>query len=92
MRIMTDCRCSTCDTVSEHWINLDEIATLPCPVCENPTLVRMIGACHLDVIGMAANGEASSDAMTSSIDKWAKMREQKAKIEKRNIERHGTYD
>jgi hypothetical protein len=52
----------------------------------------MIGAPHLDVIGMAANGEASSDAMNTAIGKWDKMRRQKMRIEQRNLERHGTED
>jgi hypothetical protein len=52
----------------------------------------MIGAPHLGYTAMAANGEASSDAMTSSVDKWVKMRDQKTKIEQRNLERHGTVD
>lgn len=92
MRIVTDCRCSSCDAVTEHWVTREEIATLSCPVCGGSALVRMIGAPHLGYIVTAANGEASSDAMTTSVDKWVKMRDQKAKIEKRNLERHGTVD
>ena len=71
---------------------MEEIAVLPCPACQDSALVRMIGAPKLGYTSMVANGEASSDAMNTSVEKWAKMRDQHAKIEQRNLERHGTVD
>ncbi len=52
----------------------------------------MIAAAHLNYTSMVASGESSSDGMTSSIDKWDKMRRQKLKTEQRNLDRHGTTD
>ncbi len=92
LRIMMDCRCLTCDAVTEHWINEVELAVLLCPECGNPDMKKMIGAPKLAYTMMATDGTASSNAMTTSIDKWVKMRDQKARIEKRNMERHGTLD
>jgi hypothetical protein len=53
---------------------------------------RLIGAPNLGYTQMAANGEASSDAMGTSIDKWVKMRKERKAREQRNMERHGTVD
>jgi len=91
-RIIRDVRCCSCDTVTEHWVNREELAALICPECNSPDMKAMIGAPHLNYADMVANGESSSDSMNTSIDKWEKMRRQKQRIEKRNLERHGTYD
>ena len=91
-RIIRDFRCGDCDSITEHWVNKQEIASLTCPDCGSPAMNAIIGAPHIDYIGSVANGESSSDAMNTSIDKWQKMRAQKQRIEKRNFERHGTYD
>ena len=92
MLIISDYRCTVCDTVSEHFAKPEEVASLLCPNCGNAALRRMIGAPKLDYTSMVTNGESSSDSMNTCIDKWEKMREQKARIEKRNLERHGTHD
>lgn len=91
-RIIRDIRCGNCAAVTEHWVNKEELAILTCPECGSPDIKTMIGAPKLDYTSMCANGEASSDGMTGAIDKWDKMRRQKQTIEKRNLERHGTYD
>jgi putative FmdB family regulatory protein len=91
-RITRDYRCNDCDAVSEHWASAEEIATLECPGCGGSALVAMIGAPMLGFTNSVANGEASSDGMTSSIDRWDRARAQKLKTEKRNLERHGTVD
>jgi len=90
MLIISDCRCTVCDTVTEVTAKREEFAALPCPVCGHAALQRMIGAPKLSYTSMVASGESSSDSMNTSIDKWQKMRDQKAKIEARNMERHGT--
>jgi predicted RNA-binding Zn-ribbon protein involved in translation (DUF1610 family) len=90
MLIVNDCRCTVCDTVTEILAKRDELATLPCPNCGNAALRRMIGAPKLGYTAMVTNGESSSDSMNTSIDRWQKMRDQKAKIEARNMDRHGT--
>ena len=91
-RIIRDIRCRNCDTVTEHWVNKQELASLLCPKCGSPDIKAMIGAPKIDYTSCVANGESSSDSMGTSIDKWQKMRDQKQRIEKRNLERHGTYD
>lgn len=89
-RIIRDIRCNACASVTEHWVNREELATLTCPNCGSSDFKVMIGVPKLAYTDMAANGESSSDAMGTAVDKWAKMREQKQRIEKRNLERHGT--
>jgi DNA-directed RNA polymerase subunit RPC12/RpoP len=91
-RIIRDYRCGNCDAVSEHWASAEELAALRCPDCGSSALVAMIAAAHLNYTSMVASGESSSDGMTSSIDKWDKMRRQKLKTEQRNLDRHGTTD
>lgn len=91
-RIIRDIRCGDCASVIERWISKEELASLTCPTCGSSDMNAMIGAPKLAYTEMAANGESSSDAMGTAVDKWAKMREQKQRIEKRNLERHGTYD
>ena len=78
--------------MTELWATKEEVAIHPCPKCHHATLVPIIGAPKINYTMSVANGEASSDAMNTSIDKWQKMRDQKQRIEKRNFERHGTYD
>lgn len=90
--VLSDCKCRDCGAVTEHWVKPGQPPTDPCPHCGSPALERQIGAPHLNYTDMAANGESSSDAMGTAVNKWAKMREQKQKIEKRNLERHGTYE
>jgi hypothetical protein len=91
-RIIRDVRCSECDAVTEHWVNKQELALLDCPECGCSDVTAIIGTPKPFYTGMAANGESSSDAMGTAVDKWAKMRAQKQRIEQRNLERHGTYD
>ncbi|MAG24808.1 hypothetical protein CMI47_04440 [Candidatus Pacearchaeota archaeon] len=91
-RIIRDIRCNDCLTVTEHWISKEELASLNCPECGSSDMTVMIGAPHFGITASVANGQASSDGMTTGIDKWEKMRKQKQRIEKRNLERHGTYD
>ena len=92
MSVLRDYRCTECATVSEHWDNTDELAPRRCPDCGGSKLTSMIGAPNLAYTDMACNGEASSDAMNTAISKWDKMRRQRMRTEKRNLERHGTVD
>lgn len=89
-RIIRDCRCGSCGAVTEHWVNTEELASLKCPECGDSSMKALIGAPKLWYTDMAANGESSSDSMGTAVDKWAKMREKQQRIEKRNLERHGT--
>lgn len=92
MPIIADFRCADCDAVTEHLVKRDEPASPSCPECGSSATRRLIGAPKLAYTQMAANGESSSDAMNTAIDRWVKGREQKKRIEQRNMERHGTYD
>ena len=91
MASLVDLRCAACNTVFEAWAKLEGSANPPCPQCDHAVTNRIIGAPRLLYCHMAADGSASSDALTTSVDKWDKMRKQKMKIESRNFERHGTY-
>lgn len=93
MAVLSDFRCHSCGHLFEEWVNVHEVqAPLGCPSCNSVTTSRQLSAPHLDYTGMVASGVGSSDAMTTSIDRWQKGREQKMAIEKRNMERHGTPD
>lgn len=91
MAQLFDFRCRECDHVFEEWDTSDRDAKPACPACGHAETRRLIAAPRLDHISMATSGKSSSDGMTSSIDKWDKMRRQKMKTEQRNMERHGTY-
>ena len=86
-----DFRCRSCDEVFEAMVTKEETHP-PCPACSSTKSKRLISAPHFDYSKICANGEQSSDAMTTSIERWNRGRAQKMKIEKRNMERHGTYD
>jgi putative FmdB family regulatory protein len=90
--VLNDYQCGDCGTVSEQWDKRGEVANHTCPHCGSTSLSKQISPGHLGYTSMAANGESSSDSMGTAIDKWAKMREQKQRIERRNLERHGTYE
>ena len=87
-----DFRCDDCDHRFEDWDTIERSAKPQCPECQSPDTVRLISKLRLDYTAMACSGKSSSDGMTTAIDRWAKRREEKVKIEKRNLERHGTYD
>lgn len=87
-----DFRCHTCDHVFEDWDTSDRSAKPACPSCGSSDTHRLIATPRMDLARSVANGEASSDGMTTAIDKWDRARRQKMKIEQRNLERHGTYD
>ena len=86
-----DFRCQSCDHRFEAMVTSSEPQP-SCPECESTDCKRLISAPRIDYTRTAANGTQSSDAMTTSIDRWQKGRAQKMKIEQRNLERHGTYD
>mgnify|MGYP005653218331 FL=1 len=87
-----DFRCQDCDHRFEEWDNSDRTAKPTCPNCDSANTIRLISAPRFDLDGMVASGSATSDGMTTAVDRWAKRREQHMKIEARNKERHGTYD
>lgn len=89
---IVDVRCLDCDHVHEALVNAKDEASPSCPECSSTNTVRLIGAPNLSYTRMAASGKSSSDGMTTAIERWHKGRAQKMKIEKRNLERHGTYD
>jgi len=86
-RLINDYHCLDCLTVTEHWVNKEEEATLTCPECSGSQMTKIIGAPKLCYTEMATGN--SSDGMNKAIDKWDKMRRQKMRIEKRIEERHG---
>lgn len=92
MAQLFDFQCNDCDHVFEDWDTSDRSARPDCPKCGAPGATRLISTPRLDYTSMVASGSSSSDAFTTGIDKWAKRREEKIRIEKRNMERHGTVD
>lgn len=92
MPVLADIRCRACSAVFEAMVKNDGSANPSCPTCGHADTQRLIGTPRLLYARMAADGTASSDAMTTSIDRWQKGREQKMRTEDRNLERHGTYD
>lgn len=86
-----DFRCRDCDHVYEALVN-DSDANPSCPECSSSDVIRRISAPKLAYGRISTDGKSSSDAMTSSIDRWMKGRAQKMKTEQRNLERHGTYN
>lgn len=91
MFLVFDFECMDCGAIAEHVVKRGE-ANPHCPACGSSRTDRLIGAPKLGYTAMAANGTASSDAMTTAVDKWARARHQKWTIEQRNKERHGTED
>jgi putative FmdB family regulatory protein len=90
--VLFDFRCRSCGHEFEHLVKQGGAGEpQPCPECQAVAGERQVSVPHFDTIGMATDGRKSSDAMTSTIDKWEKMRRQRMTIEKRNMERHGTY-
>lgn len=87
-----DFQCSDCSHVFEDWDNMDRTARPPCPECHSPETSRLISKPRLDYTGMVTSGRDSDDGMTTAIDKWAKARSEKKKIEERNLRNHGTED
>ena len=85
-------RCDSCDHRFEDWDTMETSAKVACPSCDSSDVVRLISKPRLDYTGMVANGSASSDGMTTAIDRWERARKEKMKIEQRNLDRHGTYD
>lgn len=87
-----DFQCTTCDHRFEDW-DTSEATTKPdCPDCSSSDTRRLISKLRIDYFGMATDGKMSSDGFTTSVDRWAKSREDQIKIENRNMERHGTID
>lgn len=91
MFIVSDFECTACGAVTEHLVKRGD-ANPHCPECGSADMTRLIGAPKLGYTRMAADGTASSDAMTTAVDKWARARHQKWQIEQRNLARHGTED
>jgi len=55
-------------------------------------MTRLIGTPRILYAEIATDGKQSTDGMTTAISRWEKGRNQKMKLEQRNLERHGTYD
>jgi putative FmdB family regulatory protein len=92
MSQLFDFECQDCNHVFEDWDTSERTASVSCPSCQSPNTERRVSALRLDYTAMVCNGQSSSDAFTTGIDKWAKRRAEQVKIEKRNMERHGTVD
>jgi len=90
--LLFDFECKHCDHVFENWDTSDRTASYPCPECGTPGATRRVSTPRFDYAGMVTSGSGSTDGLSTSIDKWAKARKEKIKIEKRNMERHGTID
>jgi putative FmdB family regulatory protein len=90
--IMFDFRCADCGEEFEALDKQEPVGEpTPCPRCLSTATSRLISTPHFNTIGMATDSKSSSDALNTTIDRWAKMRRQKMTIEKRSLERHGTY-
>jgi len=88
---LSDFRCLDCLTVAEDWVSGESLAANPCPGCGSAHRQRLIGGARIDYIGMATDGVQSSDGLTSTIDRWDRMRQKQMKIEQRNMRNHGDY-
>lgn len=91
MFLVFDFQCQACGAVTEFLVKRGD-ANPSCPECGSSDMAKQLGAPKLGYASMAADGTASSDAMTTAIDRWARARDQKWRIEQRNLDRHGTYD
>lgn len=81
--ILYDFRCKTCDHKFDDMVKSD-VFQLPCPECGSEAK-RLISTPRLDPrMGLDPEGNPTMG------DKWAKVREQRAKIEKKHYEEHGT--
>lgn len=85
-----DFRCTHCDHRFEDWDNSERTSNPSCPSCGTPGAKRLISKPRLDYTGMATNVKSGDEGLTTAVDKWAKARAEQVKIEKRNLERHGT--
>lgn len=78
-----DFRCTSCNTVFEDMVKPSEYSA-PCPDCGEAGK-RLISAPRLDPrMGLDPVGNPTMG------DKWAKVREQRARIEKAHYKEHGT--
>ena len=87
-----DFRCDGCDHRFESWDTMEKSARPPCPTCQSPDTTRLISKPRLDYTGMATNMKSGDEGLTTAVDRWAKAREEKVKIEERNLRNHGTVD
>ncbi len=87
-----DFRCSSCDHRFEEWDTMDTSADVPCPECQTPGAGRLISKLRLDYTNMAVPLSGTGDGTTTAVDRWAKRRAEKVKIEERNLRNHGTVD
>jgi predicted nucleic acid-binding Zn ribbon protein len=81
-RIMLDFRCPN-GHVGEDFVD-SAAQTVVCPRC-GATATRLIAAPRIALDGISGDFPSASDA-------WEKRRESHMRKEKRNQERHGTYD
>ena len=81
--ILFDFRCKLCGYRFEDLVKSDTFS-LPCPECGGDG-TRLISAPRLDPrMGLDPEGNPTMG------DKWAKTREQRARIEKKHYKEHGT--
>jgi putative FmdB family regulatory protein len=81
--ILFDFRCTHCQHKFEVMVKPD-IKSRPCPKCSSEGK-RLISAPRLDPkMGL------DPDGFPTAGDKWANMREQRARIEKKHYKEHGT--
>ena len=84
-RMIFEFRCSACDAITDELVQ-PEVHEIPCSACGAPAK-RIISAVRIDWQSFVHGPNAT----TGAIDKWDRMRKQKVGIEKRNMERHGSY-
>lgn len=81
--ILYDWRCTGCQTKFEDMAKSD-VKQIPCPEC-GEVANRLIACPRLDPrMGLDPEGNPTMG------DKWAKVREQRARIEKAHYKEHGT--
>lgn len=86
---MFDFRCNDCEHIFEGWDTIDRTANPQCPTCQGSATVRLISKPRIDYTNMAVP-MSGGDGSAKAIDKWAKRRAEKVKIEERNLRNHGT--
>jgi len=81
--IFFDFRCTRCEHKFDKLVKSD-VYVLPCPKCSKPSK-RLISAPTIDPrMGLDIEGNPTMAA------KWERTRKQRAKIEKKHYEEHGT--
>jgi putative FmdB family regulatory protein len=82
-RILFDFECPHCGYGFEEFVNTNSPETVNCPECATPATKQITGGRIDPRLGVDAN------AFPTMGDKWARVREQRQKIEAKRYRDHG---